>query len=275
MRHGPAICLYSVLLAWPLLPARPASAQFMSGSFTDPAIGERYFIEAGAGLWAPSADIVISSEGINIPGSEIDFRRDLGLADKRFGELRATLRPSRKQKLRFQYIPIKYEQETVVTRDLIFNGQRYRAGLPVNSLLDWAAYRFAYEYDAFYRSRGFIGFVIDLKYTDVRAELANPVIALEFARAAAPIPSIGGIGRYYVLPNVSVTAEITGIKIPDSISEDYRAHYVDVDLYGTVNFTNHIGAQLGYRSFDVGYKIEEDTGSFVVKGLYFGLVARY
>ncbi len=39
--------------------------------------------------------------------------------------------------------------------------------------------------------------------------------------------------------------------------------------------TNNIGAQLGYRSFDVGYLVDQDTGSFTLKGLYFGVVARY
>lgn len=275
MRNRSATCLYAVVMTGLLLAARPASAQFMSRSLTDPAVGEKYFIEASAGFWAPSADMKISSEGFEIVGTEIDFKRDLGLVDHKFKELHVTLRPSQKQKLRFQYIPIRYEQEAIVARDLVFNGQRYRLGLPVNSLADWKAYRFAYEYDAFYRSRGFIGFVADLKYTNVRAELASPVIPKEFAHAEAPIPSIGGIGRYYLLPNISVTGELTGIKIPDSISKDYKAHYVDFDLYGTVNVTNNIGAQIGYRSFDVGYKIKEDEGSFVLKGLYFGIVARY
>ena len=36
---------------------------------------------------------------------------------------------------------------------------------------------------------------------------------------AAPIPAIGGIGRFYVVPNISVTGEVTGFKIPDSVDE--------------------------------------------------------
>ena len=52
-------------------------------------------------------------------------------------------------------------------------------------------------------------------------------------------------------------------------------HYVDFDLYGTVNFTNNIGAQIGYRSLDVGYVVDTDTGAFKLKGIYFGVVARY
>jgi len=81
--------------------------------------------------------------------------------------------------------------------------------------------------------------------------------------------------RVYVVPMVSITGELTGIKIPDSIAEDFRTHYADLDIYGTVNFTRNIGAQFGYRSFDVGYLVDQDTGSFTLKGLYFGVVARY
>ena len=87
--------------------------------------------------------------------------------------------------------------------------------------------------------------------------------------------TIGGIARVYVVPNISITGELVGIKIPESISESYRAHYFDFDLYGTVNFNNYVGAQIGYRSLDVGYSFEKDQGDFKMKGLYFGgVVAR-
>ena len=68
---------------------------------------------------------------------------------------------------------------------------------------------------------------------------------------------------------------MSGIKIPDSVSAKYNAHYADIDVYGTLNFINNAGVQLGYRSFDVGYLVNKDTGSFVLRGLYFGAVARF
>jgi hypothetical protein len=217
----------------------------------------------------------ISSEALGIPGSDIDFKQDLGLNDSRFGELHLTLRPSTKHKLRFQYIPISYSQQGhTITRDIVFNGQLYRASLPVNWTLDWKAYRFGWEYDFIYRDRGFAGFILDFKYTDVQASLASPLTE-EFVRARAPIPAIGGIGRFYIAPNVSITGELTMLKVPDSVSEDFDAHYTDLDIYGTFNFTSNFGAQAGYRTFDLGYLNDDDTGAFVLKGLYFGLVARY
>jgi hypothetical protein len=258
-----------------LLAPSPVLAQILE----DIPTGESFHVEGLAGFWNPAADMSISSEGGDglrgIIGTAIDFKRDLKLADHRLPELRLVLRPARKHKFRFHSIPIKYEEGPVtVVRDLVFNGQRYNTGLPINWLLDWRAYRFGYEYDFLAESWGFAGFILEAKYTDVRAELASPV-ASEFIHRAAPIPAFGGIVRYYVVPNISITGEVSGIKVPDGVSENFKAHYADVDIYGTVNVTNNFGAQIGYRSLDVGYLIKEDTGSFVLRGMYFGAIGRF
>jgi len=266
--------LYGALAVALLFVASPAAAQFTPRSLNDPATGEQFHIEGSAGFWVPSANMNIASERFGIVGSTIDFKNDLGLTDQRFSELGVVGRPARKHKLRFSYIPIEFLQESTIKRDIKFNGQLYARGLPVNSDLLWKAYRFAYEYDFVTNNRGFGGFILEAKYTDVTATLKSPVVD-EFIHAQAPIPAIGGIGRVYVVPNISITGELTGVKIPDSISKEYKAHYVDFDIYGTLNFTNNIGLQGGYRSIDVGYHVDSDTGSFVLRGIHFGVVARY
>jgi hypothetical protein len=276
MKHRSALRLYAAAFV-AILAAAPASAQFVPRPLEEPAVGERYHIEASAGFWSPAAAMAISSESLGIPGDMIDFKKDLGLQDRRFNELHLVLRPARIHKLRFQYIPIRYEQSATLTRSIVFNGQRYTVGIPVNSSLHWKAYRFSYEADVVTRDRWFAGFILDAKYTDVSAALATPILS-EAARAQAPIPAVGGIGRVYVAPNISITGETTIFNLgwlPESLVEDSQGHYVDIDVYGTVNFTNNIGAQIGYRKFDLGYLVEKDTGSFVLKGLYFGVVARY
>jgi hypothetical protein len=79
----------------------------------------------------------------------------------------------------------------------------------------------------------------------------------------------------YPIRYLSITGEVTTFKLPESLIENTRGHYVDVDFYGTVNINNYFGAQMGYRSFDLGYLIDDDFGNFRLKGLYFGVVARY
>jgi len=258
-----------------LCAAAPAHAQFKPRPLNDPATGELFHIEADASFWTPGADMTISSESLGIKGDVIDIKHDLGISDAGFPALNLQLRPARSHHFRLQYIPIKYEGSTVLQRNIVFNGILYPGrSVPVNSTLDWKAYRFGYQYDFLVKNRGFAGFIMEAKYTDVRVELKSQ-IAQEFAHARAPIPALGGIGRVYIVPNISITGEVTGFKIPDSIDSRYNAHYVDVDVYGTVNFTNNIGVKAGYRSLDLGYLIKNDQGSFVLKGLYFGAVLRY
>ena len=265
--------LAGLVCALTTLSGEIAEAQYRGRRLSDPATGETYHLEFSAGYWNPTPEVFITSESINIPGDEIDLVGDLGIAKKRFSDIRLVLRPGRKHKLRFSYIPIKYSADTILQRSFVFNGQRYNVGLPVQTELDWKAMRFGYEYDFIYRDRGFVGFILEAKYTDVKVSLASPLV-FEFAEARAPIPAIGGIGRAYVLPNVSATFELTGFRLPN-FDEEYKAKYFDLDLYGTLNFTNNVGVQVGFRRLDISYVVDLDVGDLALKGPYFAGVVRF
>ena len=112
-------------------------------------------------LWNAEPDLIFSSESLGIPGDDVNLMTDLGIEQKRLKELRVVLRPARKHKFRFNYLPIKYEAEATVTREFIFNGQRYRLGLPVSTTADLTTMRFGYEYDFIYLDRGYAGVIVD------------------------------------------------------------------------------------------------------------------
>jgi hypothetical protein len=254
--------------------AVPAEAQYTYRPLGNRATGENYHVEIAGNLWYPSPGILINSESIEgVPGSDIDFVDDLGIQKSWFTQLKVVLRPGTKHKFRFEYTPIGYDSETTLERNIVFNGILYRISLPIESEIKWRAYRFAYEWDFVYRDRGFVGLVLEAKYTDVEATLINRENS-EFIRAHAPIPAIGVIGRGYVAPNIAITGEFTFFKVPD-VSEDYGGRYFDFDLYGTVNFNDYVGVQAGFRSFDVVYQVEADNGDLTIKGLYFGGVVRF
>ncbi|MBI4477750.1 MAG: hypothetical protein HY654_11285 [Acidobacteria bacterium] len=261
----------AVLAAVVLVPSM-ASSQIRYG--TDRATGETYHVEFAAGLWSPTPQILVTSESLGIRGTTVDFVADLGIEKNNFPEFRLVGRPATKHKFRLSYVPIKYTAATTINREIIFNGQRFRFGVPVEGLLEWRAWRIGYEYDFIYRERGFAGFITEAKYTDVSVTVASPLVSTEFARARAPIPALGGIGRVYVAPNISITAEVTGFAVPD-IDEEYDGKYVDFDLYGTVNYTDHFGGQVGYRRIDVNYLVKQDAGDLKMSGLYFMGVVRF
>jgi hypothetical protein len=255
--------------AW-AVPARAQYADQTAGR----AVGEKYHVEVGGYFWNPSPNMTIQSEALGIVGSRIDFVKDLGIESARFRQLKVVLRPAKKHKFRFEYTPISYEATGALTADVTFNGIRFPVTLPVATDFKWRAYRFAYEYDFVYLSRGFIGMVLETKYTDVETTLSN-VLDTEFVRARAPIPAIGVIGRGYVAPNFSITGEFGAFKLPETIRENYGGKFFDFDLYGTFNFNDHVGAQLGYRSWSVFYRVDEDEGDFKLRGLYFGGAVRF
>jgi hypothetical protein len=263
------VCLAAVVSV-----ATPAEAQYGARSLGNPATGEKYNVEIAGTLWDPTPSIFITSESIEgVLGSRIDFVNDLGIEKAWFKQLKIVLRPAQKQKFRFEYTPIKYEATSTLKRNIVFNGINFPVAIPVKTEVDWRAFRFGYEYDFVYHDRGFFGLVLETKYTNVKATLTN-VIDTEFVHARAPIPAVGFIGRGYVAPNISITGEVTFFKLPE-IDQKYGGHYVDVDVYGTVNFTDHVGAQAGYRSFNVNYLAESDNGDLKLKGLYFGGVVRF
>ena len=266
-----ASCVVVFCVAIQVLGVSPVWAQFMQPNL---AIGENYRVELFGGLWNPTPEITISSEQLGIPGSDIDVVADLGVLQKRFREFRAVVRAARKHKFRVHFIPASYESDVVLERDLVFNGVRFTEGLPVSATARWNMWRFAYEYDFVYRSRGFVGFIVEAKYTDLDVALDSP-LGLEFARARAPVPAVGGIGRAYLTENLAVTFELTGFKLPENINERYRTEYVDLDVYTTLNFTDNVGVQFGYRSVDALYRIDEDSGDLKLKGTYFGGLVRF
>ena len=257
----------------------PAAAQYRplpAGSYgtANNPVGEPYHVEFAYNLWSPEPNITIASESLGIAGTDINVQADLGVQKKMTYEFRLVLRPGRKHKFRFNYIPLKYDADTVLTGEIIFNGIKYPVNTTVGTLLEWRTYRVGYEYDFVSNSKGFFGMVLEAKFTDINVEL-NSAIANEYARVQAPIPAIGAIGRVYIARYASITGEFTALKLPDSINAEYGGHYYEWEVYGAVNFTKNLGAQLGWRAHDLAYLAKLDSGSAKLGGFYFGGTARF
>lgn len=78
---------------------------------------------------------------------------------------------------------MRYRQSAVLGRQIVFQGIEYNVDLPVNSSLTWNAWRFGYELDVTVRDRGFLGLILEAKYTDVRAQLDSAIASSMRGRA--------------------------------------------------------------------------------------------
>jgi hypothetical protein len=261
----------------PVEPVRSPNETILAADasvWSRPGIGKNYHLEVSGGLWNPEPSNSASSEQFGIIGTTIDFGDDLGVVQQRHHELRLTLKPGRRHKLRVHWLPMRYWQSAVLEREIVFQGIRYDIGLPVDSTLTWNTWRFGYEVDVMVKDLGFLGLILEANYTDVRVEI-DSAIGFEYARARAPIPAIGAIGRVYVTRFTPITAELTAFKMPDDLVKDYSARLVDSDIYRTVNLTSLVGINIGYRSMDMNYLFNRDVGDFKVGGMYFSGAFRF
>ena len=255
-----------------LLTANSVHAQYGRPMMNDPRPGEDYHVEAALGWWFTSLDATIRSDSIDIIGDPIDVKSDLGYEDQTVTEFRLVLRPARKHKFRVSRTPVNFEGEEILERTIVFNGVTYPVGLPVQSEFKWSTWRFGYEYDFVYRRWGYIGVLLEARYTEAELELRTP-IRQEFTRIRGPIPAISGVARVYPSDRVSITAELGGLKFPEV--DEYEGSLFDIDLYGTVSFNRYLGAQLGYRSLDLSYDADEDSGDLQLNGIYVMGVVRF
>jgi hypothetical protein len=267
----------SLLMLGMMAAPRAAAAQYRPGMQQQDAVGENYHIEAAYSWWDAEPSLIVNSESLGIIGTDVDLISDLGIEKKRLAKFDLVLRPAKKHRFRFQRMPIKYETDAFpVTREFVFNGQRYRIGLPVTTNVDFTTYRFGYEYDFLYYRRGFFGVLVDLKYTNVDLSLDSPIGA-EFVSAAAPIPTIGFVGRAYPAKNLALNGEISFFRTPDTLAEQFEgdASYTDIDVNATFNFNAYTGAQVGWKKTTVFYDVDLDTGDLKFSGFYFGGVVRF
>ncbi len=257
--------------------AAPAAAQYSAPSMsTAGSVGEDYHIQAAAGLWAPTLTGVVSSEQLGIVGTKIDFVKDLKFQDTKFSDFRFEIKAGKRNKLYAQYVPITYSSDTTLTRDIVFNGQKFSANLPIQSQFNWKVWRVGYELDLVSTDRFFLGALAEARITDFSVTLKAPGDT-EFTSASGPLPAYGGIARAYLLPNMSVTASVSGFKLWDSLAQklDATGNYVDMDFYATYNINRYLGVQGGYRKMTLTVTLKKDFGDMEYAGVWFGGVIRY
>jgi hypothetical protein len=264
-----------------LLVSARAEAQFRVAA---PAPGEKFHVELGLMFWEPTPGLEIQTGGLAALGqSEVDFVQEFGIENTRFTEFRGVIKAAKKHKIRVSHVLAEYDASTVLQRTITFGGRTFPVSVPATADLQWRVWRFGYEWDFVAMDRGVVGFITELKVNSVSADLEAPGFGTELTEVQAPVPTIGGIARVYPHKNFSLTAEFTGFKVPgflakkltDAIDNDADAKVFDLDLYGTVNFGSHVGAQLGYRSLTADYLFDEDAGDLELKGWYFGGLVRF
>ena len=184
--------------------------------------------ELTAAWWRPGQAIVLASDAPGVPGTSIDFARNLGFANRGLPDVQLVVRAAAKHRIRFEYVPIRYTAAGTPTRALVFDGATYPAGEPIATTFDWEAWRIGYEYDFLVRPRVAAGLIVEGRQTDITVRLAG-ASADHSVRTRIPIPAAGGTIRVQAARRLSLSGEVEFFKVPDNAQKSYGGRYADVD----------------------------------------------
>jgi hypothetical protein len=279
IRGALPVCLLLSLFA-----SSQADAQFRPPP--SPAVGEDFHVELGLMFWQPSPGIVIGNDSLRtVNTTGVDFVQEFDIQDKRFNEFRAVLHGG-KTKLRISHVNMNYTEAAVLQREIIVGGRPFNIAADATADLGWELWRLGYERDFVKTGRALIGFIGEVNFNHVTSNLratSQGITAVSLTDKKVPFPAIGAIARIYPHKAVGITFEWTGFKMPgfiankiaDTDTDNGEAHMKDLDIYVTGSITRFFGIQGGYRALSAEYVLDDETGDFEMKGLYFGALIRF
>jgi len=274
-RALPAVALLS-LFAVP-----QADAQFRPEA---PAVGEDFHVELAMNFWQPTPSIVIGSDSLRtVSATGVDFVNEFDIPNTRFREFRAVLHGG-KSKLRISHVDMKYNEATTLQKALIISGRPIDVAAAATADLEWDLWRIGYEHDFVKNPRGLLGFVGEMNFSHVVADLnatSQGFTARSLTDEKVPFPALGVVARVYPHKNIGVGGEWMGFKMPGFIadrltdSNNGDAHLRNWDVYVIGSITKYFGVQGGYRVLKADYTLDDKTGDLQMKGPYFGAMVRF
>lgn len=275
----PRAVALACLLLGALACAQPARAQ-LSPASTDFPVGELHRIELLGSLWPPAQDLTVAHRGSGASGTTTGAAGDAGAPVPRFMDLRVRLRLSRRQRVHFDYLPVRYDAVTAPDRPASPADADLGAGAAVASTLTWRTWRLAYEYDFVHLARASLGLFAEATYTDVRIASDPGCVAgsaCELARMRRPIPAVGGVVRMYPSPVIMLGAEASLLRMPWGIGDflGYTGEHLAYDVHAVLNFIDAFGLQIGYRSRDLSLRTTEQHHDLKLEGIYAGALLRF
>ena len=259
-----------------------ADAQFRPPEAAAP--GEDFHVELGLMLWKPTPGIVIGSDSLrSVSATGVDLVQQFDIADERFKEFRGVLQGG-KTKLRVSHVNLLYNEAATLQQALVVGGRPFNVAATATADLQWELWKVGYERDFVKTGRGFLGFIAEMNFNHVVADLSatsQGFTASSLTDKKVPFPALGAVARVYPHRNVGVTVEWTGFKMPGFIAnrltdtDNGAAHMKNFDVSVTGSITRYFGIQGGYRSMTADYTLDTDTGDFEMKGPYFGALIRF
>lgn len=220
--------------------------------------------------WFTAFDSKIKISNGSADGTELDPVGDLGFEKKKkFWEVRASLGDA-SNKIRYSFVPLKWNAAATISRSVVFNGKTYSASTPVTSELKVNYHRLGWEYDIVEKLGNKFGYIFDIKYFDINASLNAPSVGLNESKSMkVAVPTMGFLFQVGLPYLINISAEATGAKIA---SDKYL---YDAEAAVTMKLAAFLSVSGGYRILKFHFEKDNNLGAFALKGPYAALKAEF
>jgi len=221
--------------------------------------------------WFPelSGDIRVDDAGI--VGTELDLKDDLGMDGESYPVVEAFAGIG-KHHLSLSYYSLDYSGDTVLSRDILFNGQLYQVNERVATDLEYDNYDIMYRYDLIdlenFLAGGSLGLVGRVMVFDGSASISSATVTTK-EDFTAPIPMVGANLHVGVLKDIlEARVLVTGIGYSGNTAFDGQAEisvtpFPFVDIHG------------GYRFLIIDVDEDDVMLNFDNSGFYAGLAISF
>jgi hypothetical protein len=223
--------------------------------------------------WRPILESSIVASAPGFPENPVDPVSDLGLdKEQNAFEGRVGLTLLGRHKFRIGYLPLSFDGDRTVTRDIIFGGTTFTATVDrVLTDLDVKILQAGYEFDFLKTPVGYLGVLFEIHYFDVEAHLRTVTSAKdESADFKFPFPAVGLAFRAYPITRIlSVGAEVVGVTIGS------KGHFLDGEASVTLSPWPFVELTGGYRVIDLHGEEGDDSFDLRLHGPFASLTVRF
>jgi hypothetical protein len=221
--------------------------------------------------WLPELSGVMRVDDAGIVGTELDLENDLGIGNDSYPVVEVFAGIG-KHHLSLAFYNLDYDGDTVLTRDIYFNGRFFQANERVVSRLECDNYDVMYRYDLInlenFLAGGSLGLVARLMVFDGSASIVSATVTAKES-FTAPVPMVGANFHVGILKDIlEARVLVTGIEYNDNTAFDGQAEisltpFPFLDIHG------------GYRILKINVEEDDVKVDFDNSGLYVALTVSF
>ncbi|MCU1237688.1 MAG: putative exported protein [Candidatus Solibacter sp.] len=209
-----------------------------------------------------NSKIRVEKQGL---GTDIDVKNDLGFTDSDFPEGRAAVRWGH-SRLSFDYTPIDFSGDRVVSRTLVFNGRTYSFGTQVISDLEAKHLQLGWTYQFhLLGGRVKLGPMVEAHGFLLSGSLRAPAVNVESKEdLSVGLPTVGPSLEISPHRRIDVYGEASGMSAGD------YGHFIRSEAGVRFRPLRFVQFTAGYRTFNLRVANSPDFAHLHLRGPFVG-----